>query len=33
MKKKFLIFALMLMAVGMSLTVVSCSSDDDEDFV
>ena len=23
----------MLMAVGMSLTVVSCSSDDDEDFV
>jgi len=33
MKKKFLIFALMLMAVGMSLTVVSCSSDDNEDFV
>ncbi len=33
MKKKFLIFALMLMAVGMSLTVVSCSSDDDEDVV
>ena len=30
MKKKFLIFALMLMAVGMSLTVVSCSSDDDK---
>jgi len=33
MKKKFLIFALMLIAVGMSLTVVSCSSDDNEDFV
>lgn len=33
MKKKFLIFALMLMAVGMSLTVVSCSSDDDDNVV
>lgn len=30
MKKNFLISALLLMAVGMSLTVVSCSSDDDE---
>ena len=29
MKKKFLFFALMLMAVGMSFTVVSCSNDDD----
>lgn len=29
MKKNFLIFALMLMAMGLSFTVVSCSSDDD----
>ena len=29
MKKKFFIFALMLMAVGMSFMVVSCSNDDD----
>ena len=33
MKKKFLIFALMLIAVGMSFTVVSCSSDDDDNVV
>ena len=30
MKKIFLIFSLMLMAVGLSFTVVSCSSDDDK---
>ena len=30
MKKYFLIFALMLMAMGLSFTVVSCSSDDNE---
>lgn len=33
MKKKFLIFALMLIAVGISFTVVSCSSDDDDNVV
>lgn len=30
MKKKFFVFALMLIAVGISFTVVSCSSDDDD---
>ncbi len=33
MKKSLFVLSLMLLTMGMSLTVVSCSSDDNEDFV